>query len=127
MNDFPVKRMGDGWTDTPHPTEAKTTQDIAHDARAKLVQIEGRDWKVRATDPYGFWRVEDPTGGPVATQLNGSYTGIDQAINAIRQYMSENPVSPAKKEAVEKGTTPPVLKTKKVVKKPQVETSTVNA
>ena len=101
--------MGDGWGDNSDPVVSLTEDDPE---RRCTFQCEGRDWILQAKDPFGFWYVKNSEGGPTPEVLSGAYTGQWEAERAIKQYMSVNPVSPAKREALEKGTTPPKIKFK---------------
>jgi hypothetical protein len=99
------------------PDSRAELEEKAANGRRKEITVDGRVWAIEARDPFGHWHVVDPSGGNVALDLSGAYTELGLAIAAVKQYMHQNPQSPAKAEAVEKGTVPPTLKTKKVIRR----------
>jgi hypothetical protein len=101
--------MGDGWGDNSAPN-------IVNDddaGRRKDIFFEGRTFIMQAKDPFGFWYVKMPEGGKPPNDLSGAYTGVWECEKDIKQWCSQNPLSPALREAREAGTTPPKLETKK--------------
>ena len=103
------KQAGDGWGDNSQPEPPR--DDIE---RRREVVVAGREWILQARDPHGFWWIMLPGGGTRPRALSGAYTGLWEADRAIKEYMVQHPASPAKAEALEKGTKPPKLRTKKV-------------
>ncbi len=111
-----MHRVGDGWGDNSAPRT-----DTDDDDRRQNYEYEGRQFILQAKDPFGFWFVKMPTGGAPPEYLSGSYTGLWECQKDIKQWCSQNPISPAKREAVETGTTPPKLVTKKRIPKKKVQ------
>ncbi len=107
-----TKRVGDGWGDNSGPQQKTAPEDEAE--RRREIQVGGRVWILQARDPHGFWWIKIPGGGAPPKLLSGAYTGIWEAHRAIKEYMVQHPVSPAKAEAVRTGSKPPELRTKKV-------------
>lgn len=107
MNDQ-MTQAGDGWGDNSNPKI-----DREEEGRRRYLTVDGKEWVLEARDPFGMWWVVQPSGGTVPLALSGAYTGLWEAEQGLKQYMSQHPVSPAKKEAVEQKTTPPEIKFKK--------------
>lgn len=57
-------------------------------SRTRTKQVNGREYTVQCTDPYGLWHIK----GNVAECLKGQYTGAEQAWQAINAYEAARPV-----------------------------------
>lgn len=81
--------------------------------KTRTVKINGREFKVKATDPYGLWTIA-VTKGTLPKDLDGSFTTAELAITQIERwvhaYVPPNPDNPH----VEEG------KTRKKVLKPKL-------
>jgi hypothetical protein len=65
------------------------------DDRIRRLEVDGTKWIISASDPYGFWTIKSQSGGPTPEVLRGTFTGIEQAKNAVIGYIK------AKKKAAE--------------------------
>lgn len=51
--------------------------------RVRAFTVEGKDYRVRCHDPYGFWRFE---GARIPEEIDGSYSTYDACVRAAEAY-----------------------------------------
>lgn len=67
-----------------HKTMANDfTEDLRRrDERVRTETFNGREYTIQCTDPFALWHIH----GPVANELQGTYTTPERAWSAIKAY-----------------------------------------
>ncbi len=70
-------------------TSNMTTLDLeASDPKVRNYSVDGRTFKAKCSDPYGFWTITLPDG-PVPKELAGQYTSFGDVERSIITYMNK--------------------------------------
>lgn len=57
--------------------------------RERKINVKGKDFVLRVSDPYGLWTIHNSKGGVPPKELEGSFTDSHMAETAIERYMGD--------------------------------------
>ena len=52
------------------------------------VEVDGKEYKVASTDPYGLWHIRSVEPGSLPMEMRGEFTSPTEAENAIKAFVA---------------------------------------